>query len=395
MSSFARVILKRGAEKRILAGHVWIFESLLLKTKGPLKDGDIVEVESYRGDFLGRGYFNHHSNIVVRLLTRKREPIDFEFFKNRIHRAFQRRHPLLQATNAYRVIFSEADFLPGLIIDRYGDIFVLQILTLGIERFRNEIVDVLVQLFQPAGIFERSDARQRTFEGLPLLKQDVWGSVPERVEFLENGLTFFADVREGQKTGFFLDQRDNRLLVRQISARARVLDCFSYSGGFSVSAAKGGAREVIAVDISETAIEQARENARRNHVADKITFRPENVFDLLKHFDKEGEKFDVIILDPPAFVRSKKAIEGALRGYKEINLRAMRLLNPNGYLLTSSCSHNLSENQFHHVLFQAAADVHRSFQVLQKIMQPLDHPILLTIPETYYLKSVLLQYLEF
>ena len=392
MKTFPRVVLNRGAERRVRAGHPWIFKGQISEIRGNYENGALVDVFSQRGTFLGRGYFNEHSQIAVRLLSRKPVSIDSDFFRQRMQAAFRRRQALALQTNGYRIIHSEGDFLPGLIVDRYDDFLVVQILTLGMETFRDTLVALLKELFSPKGIFERSDVKQRTYEGLDERKGLLWGEVPDAVPFVENELHFSANVTEGQKTGFFLDQRDNRLLVKNLSAGRRVLDCFCYNGGFSVAAAAGGAQSVVGVDISELATREAARNAEANDVAEKISFVNANCFDLLKAYDRQGEHFDLIILDPPAFAKNKKALEGALRGYKEINLRAMKLLNPGGFLLTASCSHSLLEAHFQQVLLDAAADVHRHIVLRQKGLQAPDHPFILNIPETGYLKSFLLQY---
>jgi 23S rRNA (cytosine1962-C5)-methyltransferase len=392
MNSFPRVRVTRGAEKRVRAGHPWIFRSQIAKGADSCQNGDLVDVYSFRGTFLGRGYFNRESQITIRLLSRKPVPIDEDFFRRRLKAAFRRRQVQISNTTGIRLVHAEADFLPGLIVDRYDDFLVLQILTLGMETFRHILIPLLVELFSPKGIYERSDVKQRTYEGLEEKKGVVWGQVPDSLPFVENGMSFWANVADGQKTGFFLDQRDNRLLVKTLSQGRRVLDCFCYNGGFSVAAAVGGARSVTGVDISQSATEAAKRNAEANRVAERISFLNANCFDLLKQYDRQGEQFDLIVLDPPAFAKNKQALEGALRGYKEINLRALKLLAPSGLLLTASCSHSLSEAQFQQVLAEAAADVHRHVWVRSKGFQPADHPILLNVPETAYLKSFLLQF---
>ncbi len=392
MKLFPRIVLNRGAEKRVRAGHPWIFKSQISKIRGNYENGTLVDVFSHRGTFLGRGYLNEQSQIAVRLLSRRPISIDSDFFRRKMEAAFRRRQALALKTTGYRLVHSEGDFLPGLIVDRYGDFLVVQILTLGMETFRDILLENLKELFSPQGIFERSDVKQRTYEGLDEKKGLLWGEVPEAIPFVENGLNFLANVVTGQKTGFFLDQRDNRLLVKKLSSGRRVLDCFSYNGGFSVAAAVGGAESVIGVDISEAAAKEAVRHAELNGVASKITPVNANCFDLLKMYDRQGERFDLIILDPPAFAKNKKALAGALRGYKEINLRAMKLLNPGGLLLTASCSHSLSEVQFQQVLSEAAADVRRHLVLRQKGLQAADHPYILNIPESGYLKSFLLQY---
>jgi len=350
-----------------------------------------VDVYSLRNVFLGRGYFNQKSQIAIRLLSRKPVPIDESFFRYRLEAAYHRRKLLQLNTTAYRMVYGEADFLPGLIVDRYGDFLVLQILTLGMEMFRDTLISLLIDLINPKGIYERSDVKQRTYEGLEEKKGLIWGQVPDSLPFVENNLTFSANVANGQKTGFFLDRRDNRLLVKTLSQGRRVLGCFCYNGGFSVAAAAGGARNVTGVDISGSATQEAKRHAEANHVAERVTFLNANCFDLLKQYDQQGEQFDLIVLDPPVFAKNKQALEGALRGYKEINLRALKLLTPGGFLLTASCSHSLSDAQFQQVLADAAGDVHRHVLIRSRGLQPADHPILLNVPETAYLKSFLLQ----
>ncbi len=394
MDSFPRVVLNRGAEKRVRAGHPWIFKGHFTHVPDEVPDGGLVDVVSQSGSFLGRGFFNSQSQIAIRLLSRKPVSINENFFRQRLESAFVQRRHLSGQTTGYRLVHAEADFLPGLVVDRYGDFLVLQILTLGMEHFRDTLVSLLTEMITPKGIYERSDVRQRTYEGLEERKGPIWGDVPNALPFVENGLHFEANVATGQKTGFFLDQRDNRLLVKTLSGGKRVLDCFCYTGGFSIAAAAGGAVGVTAVDISATATAEGQRQAKANGVSEKIDFVNANCFDLLKAYDQQGERFDLIILDPPAFVKSKKALAGAVRGYKEINLRALKLLNPDGFLLTASCSHNLSESRFQQILFDAASDVHRHVVIRHKGFQPADHPYVLNIPETGYLKSFLLQYRE-
>lgn len=393
---YPRLRLKKGKEKRLLSGHPWVYRTEVDAVRGPAEPGDVVAVETHRGKFLGLGYYNPHSAIAVRMLSQDpKERIDALFFARRVEEALLFRLRLFkeEETNAFRVVFGEADFLPGLIVDKFGPYLVVQVLTLGMEKRKREVLEALVSILRPLGVYERSDVEVRKKEGLELRSGYLWGSFDPRIIIRENGLSFVVDVAEGQKTGHFLDQRENRLALRRYVQEARVLDCFSYSGGFGIHALVFGAREVVAVDISERALALARDNARLNGVGGAITFLAADVFETLREFAKQKERFDLVILDPPAFVKERETLAGALRGYKDINLFAMKLLNPSGILITSSCSHHLSEEKFLATIEEAASDAGRRLQVLERRGQAQDHPVLLGYPESRYLKCFILRVL--
>lgn len=390
--SVALVQLAGGRHKRIAGGHPWVYRTEIDDIKGEFAPGDIVDIVDSRGKFLGRGYINPASQIMVRILTRDREEkIDREFFYRRIKAAWEYRQRVVHDTNACRVIFTEADFLPGLVVDKFGDYLSVQTLALGMDLHKDTIVEILDEIIQPAGIYERNDVSVRELEGLPQLTGYMRGNFDPLVDISENGLNFVVDLAGGQKTGYFLDQRENRMALKDLASGARVLDCFCHTGTFSVYAAKFGAREVQGIDIAGSALEVARENAERNNASAVCNFREANSFDELRNMEKSGEKFDLIILDPPAFTKSKQAVKGAVRGYKEINLRAMKLLPPGGFLVTCSCSYHMSEELFLEVIRDAAQDVGRQLRLVELRRQAKDHPMLLAAPETYYLKCVILQ----
>ncbi|MGC8777662.1 MAG: class I SAM-dependent rRNA methyltransferase, partial [Candidatus Caldatribacteriaceae bacterium] len=359
-----------------------------------LPPGTVVIIQDWRGKILGKGHFNPRSRIALRILTRDAEEnIDSSFFRRRIERAlrYRERYVFRPDTDCYRLVFAEADFLPGLIVDQFGSYLVVQILTAGMEQHRGVIGETLQTLLSPRGIYERSDVSVREFEGLPL-RQGFWGKeFDTRVEVREHGLRLLVDLALGQKTGYFLDQRDNRLFLAPFVRGGRVLDCFSYIGGFGLHAASFGAREVVGVDISEEAVKLASHNARLNGFEGVIRFEVANAFDFLREMDGQKERFDVVILDPPAFVKSKQALSGALRGYKEINLRAMKILSPGGILVTSSCSHHLSPELFVDLIQDASLDVKRRVRILAERGQALDHPVLLGYEESRYLKCLVVE----
>jgi len=388
----ARVILARGRQSRVLEGHPWIYANEIETVEGQYASGDIVAVCDARGRTLGRGYINPASQIAVRLLTRdEREPVDEELFRRRIQEAWDYRRRWVRDTDAFRVVFAEADRLPALIVDKFGDYLVVQFLALGMDVRRNLIVQLLDEIVRPKGIYERSDAPVRELEGLPPRTGFLRGEFPTTVEIVENGFRFLVDVERGQKTGYFLDQRENRAAIAPLMPGARVLDCFSYTGGFAVHCAGYGAREVTAVDASAEALAMVRRNAELNGFDDRIIAREANVFDELRRLEAAGEKYDVVILDPPAFAKNKAALAGAVRGYKEINLRAMRLIPPHGYLVTASCSYHMPEELFYAVVQDAANDVHRRLRLVEGRGQAKDHPVLLGAGESRYLKFLILE----
>ncbi|MFQ5532731.1 MAG: class I SAM-dependent rRNA methyltransferase [Candidatus Methylomirabilales bacterium] len=387
----ASVLLRRQGQRRILRGHPWIYQVDVERTEGAPEKGDIVDVYGAGRRLIGRGYINPDSQILVRLLTRAEEPIDADFFRRRISAAMAHRQRLAIPSTAVRMVYAEADGLPGLLIDRYGDVVVLQVLTAGMERLRGVWLSVVQELLQPHGIFLRNDVPSRLLEGLPLQKDFFETPFDPVITIAEKDVHFRVDIANGQKTGFFLDQRDNRLALRPLAVDRSVLDCFCYTGAFSLHAAKAGARKVQGIDLSEEAIAMATENVTLNNLSDRCTFRSGNVFDELRKFQREGQRFDLIILDPPAFTKSKTAVASALRGYKEINLRALKLLNPSGILATSSCSYHLSEAAFLKMLEDAAADARVRCRILAVRTQAGDHPALMGVRETKYLKCVFLE----
>lgn len=377
---------KKGAN-RIRQGHLWIYQSDVLDVDA--EGGSIVSVKDERGNFIGQALFSDSSQIALRFLTQSNEEIDRDWWRRRIAAAAAQRH-VPPDTNAYRVIYSEGDLLPSLIVDRYDDVLVLQTLSQGTEALKATIVEILVEQFQPRAIIERNDARVRDLEGLPLITTTVYGEAPEELEILQHGLRFIVAPSGGQKTGSFLDQRENRLAARsaaQTTNTARALDCFTFNGAFALHLA-GACDNVIGIDISGDAVAAAQRNAELNQLRN-VEFREANVFDALREMEATGERFDTIVLDPPAFAKNRASLKAALRGYKEINLRALKLLNRGGVLVTCTCSYHVSEELFLEVLTQASLDAHRRVQIMEKRMQATDHPVLVAMPETYYLKCVI------
>ncbi len=386
----ARIVLKRGEEIRIQTGHPWIFDNEVKEINGTYEPADIVDVVDFKGNFLGRGFINPKSKILVRLLTRKQETIDESFIKNRISAAWEHRKKYCDP-NSCRVIFGEADLLPALIVDKFGDYLSIQILALGMERWRSTIIEALNEYIKPKGIYERSDVNVREKEGLDQKKGFIGEEFNPIVPMTENGIKMFVDLENGQKTGYFLDQKDNRAALKSYSEGKRVLDTFSHTGGFALHAAAYGASEVTAVDISEHAVEFIMKNAELNGFQDKIKGVASNVFDYLKECQISGTTFDTIVLDPPAFAKNKAALEGATRGYKEINLRAMKLLTPGGILITCSCSHYMTTELFIDMIRDASRDARRTVRQLEFRVQSKDHPVLMGSDESLYLKCLILQ----
>ena len=388
----ATVTLRKTRETRVRGGHPWIYASEIEKVDGAFENGDIVDVCDFRGKWIGRGFYNPASQISLRILTRNDEPCDRDFFARRIQDAWDYRRRLCDPQSC-RLIYSESDFLPGLVVDKYADVLVLQSLSLGIERIKDMIADLLMEIVQPAGIYERSDVPVRRLEGMQMTTGLLRGEVPDLVEMRENGICFGVDVKNGQKTGFFLDQKENRAAIAPLCPGAKVLDCFCHNGSFSLHAAKYGAQSVLGVDISEEALEVARENARRNSL-DNVRFEAHNCFDLLREMTDAGEKFDLVILDPPAFTKNKAALQSALRGYKEINLRGLKLVRPGGFLVTCSCSQHVLTEMFQDMVNQAARDAKKRIRLVEYRTQGRDHPILPQSIETKYLKCMILQVME-
>ena len=384
------VYLKKNEEKRLIGGHSWVYANEVARIEGKDKNGSLAAVYANDGRYIGKGYINHLSKILVRIFIRDGEEDGEELYRARIAEANAARQKLF-ADNCYRMVFAEADDLPALIIDRYADVLVLQCLSLGVSLKRQTIVNALVALFQPRGIYERGDVAVRAKEGLPLESGVLYGEVPDRVFVHENGVIMAVDVKNGQKTGYFLDQKENRFAAKRYCRDARVLDCFCNSGGFSLNAATV-AKEVTALDISEFALQNVRENAALNGFTN-ITTQCADVFEALRAYKAQGKKFDCIVLDPPAFCKSAAEVKDAFRGYKDINMLAMKLLERGGYLITCSCSHYMTLPLFEKMLTEAAASCGKRARMLEIKIQAPDHPSLLCAEETMYLKFFVLQIL--
>ena len=388
MSEPSAVVTARGAD-RIAGGHLWIYRSDVRSAKA--EAGDVVRVTDARGRLIGRAFWSDRSQIALRFLTVRDEPVDRDFLARKIRAAAAFRSKVVADTECWRVVHGEADLLPSLIVDRYGGYLVIQTLSQGTEKRKQELVEILVEQFAPRGILERNETKARALEGLPQIVSVLYGEVPDAVDAVMNGVRFRLDLKGGQKTGAFLDQRENYRAAAQY-AFGEALDCFSYQGGFALHMA-GAAASVECVDSSGEALAAARANAELNGVSN-VGFREGNVFDILKEYDQAGRKFDTVVLDPPAFAKSRTALEAAARGYKEINLRSLRLLRPGGVLITCSCSYHLSEARMGELLWEAAVDVRRQVRVLERRGQSRDHPALLTVPETFYLKCMILNALD-
>lgn len=383
--------LKPGKEKRVYTLHPWIFKSDIDKELNGCTPGDIVDIISSKGKFLARGYYNPNSQIALRIMTyNEAEPVDRDLIFRRIHEAIEYRRTFADLKSC-RLVFAESDRLPALIVDAFDDVLVLQCLALGMERFKKDIVDALVEELHPRGIWERNDVPVRRLEGLDMCTGLLYGEVPDRVQMSENGVKFWVDVKEGQKTGFFLDQKENRAAIAPFVKGQKVLDCFTHTGSFALHAGYYGASEVTGVDISEFACECASENAALNHLEDRVHFVAANAFDLLSEQSRKGEKYDVVILDPPAFTKSRNAVDSALRGYKEINLRAMKMIRTGGYLITCSCSQHVLPEMFRTMVLDAAKDAKVLLRQVEFRTQGKDHPILPYARETEYLKCGIYQ----
>ena len=386
----AKAYLVPGREKRVYSGHPWVFRSDIARLEGDFTPGDVVSIMSSRGRFLAKAFYNPQSQIALRIMSLKDEPIDRAFIFRRVHEAVAYRRSFADLRSC-RMIFAESDRLPALIVDSFGDVLVLQCLALGMERFKQDVVDALVEELHPMGIWERNDVPVRRLEGLEQSTGLLYGQVPDRVEMVENGVRFLVDVKEGQKTGFFLDQKENRAAIAPFVKGKTVLDCFTHTGSFALHAGHYGASDVTGVDISAYACEFAAENARLNHLEDRVHFVEANAFDLLAQQSRDGVKYDVVILDPPAFTKTRSAIESATRGYKEINLRAMKMVRPGGYLITCSCSQHILPDAFMKIVLDAAHDARVYLRQVEYRTQGRDHPILPAAPETQYLKCGIFQ----
>ena len=382
------IVTKRGAD-RIRGGHLWIYKSDVVDTAAA-PGGSIAAVHDRHRNFVGQALFSNASEITLRFLTQSRDAIDREWWRRRILEASTRRS-ITKNTNAYRLVYSEGDLLPSLIIDRYDDVLVMQTLSQGTEAVKPMLLDLLIEEFSPRAVIERNDVRVRAAEGLEQIAGTLYGECPDELEILQNGARSIVAPLKGQKTGSFLDQRENHFAARSV-AHGRALDCFTFHGGFALNLATG-CESVIGIDISAEAVAAARRNVELNQVAN-VEFREANVFDVLRDMESAGEKFDTIVLDPPAFAKSRSTLKSAVRGYKEINLRALKLLTAGGTLITCSCSYHVSEDLFLGILAEAANDAHRRLQIVEKRTQSTDHPILLGVPETYYLKCVIARVVE-
>jgi len=379
----------------VRAGHLWVYRTEIARVEGAPSDGDAVSVVTSAGRLLGMGLLNTHSQITVRLLTSDAGDLDEAFFRARLERAVALRANIVADSTACRLVFSEGDFLPGLIVDRYGDVLVVQTLTLGMDRRKEMLTRLLGDLAGPRGIYARNDPAVRLLEGLPRERGWLAGSGPTELEIEESGLRFVVDIERGQKTGFFLDQRENRRYLAALAAGGDVLECFAYTGAWGIHAARVGARSVLGIEASEEAVELAGRNVARNGVEDRCRVIQGNAFDELRRVSgagprRGGERFDVVILDPPAFVRNRGALAAGLAGYKEINLRALRVLRPGGWLITCSCSYHVDELHFRDTVLEASRDAGRRIRIVESRSQARDHPVHPAMPETRYLKCLVL-----
>ncbi|MBQ4524065.1 MAG: class I SAM-dependent rRNA methyltransferase [Lachnospiraceae bacterium] len=392
----AVVTLKKGEGRTIKAGGMWVFDNEIASIMGEFENGDMVIVQDFDGYKMGKGFINTNSKITIRLMTRNSdEIIDEEFLAMRVRNAWEYRKKTVDISSC-RIIFGEADFLPGLVVDKFSDVLVVQSLALGIDRLKHTILDSLVKVLKEDGIeirgvYERSDAKVRMNEGLERTKGFIGDEFDTKVEIVENGVHYMVDVKDGQKTGFFLDQKYNRLALQKICKDAKVLDCFTHTGSFALNAGIAGASSVLGVDASQLAVDQATENAALNDLSDIVKFQCSDVFELLPELEKKKELFDVVILDPPAFTKSRNSIKNAIKGYREINLRAMKLIKDGGFLATCSCSHFMSYELFTKTINEAARNVHKRLRQVEFRTQAPDHPILWAADESYYLKFYIFQ----
>lgn len=398
-TSNAIVTLKKGEGRTLKAGGAWIYDNEIDSILGSFENGDIVIVHDFDGYFMGYGFINTRSKITVRMMSRYKEhPVTEELLRARLQAAWDYRKQVVD-TGSCRIVFGEADWLPGLVIDKFSDVLVVESLALGIDRLKPLLLSMLVDILKEdnvtiRGIYERSDAKVREQEGLPRYKGFIGEPFDTKVEIVENGVKYIVDVQDGQKTGFFLDQKNNRAAIHKICKDKKVLDCFTHTGSFALNAGIAGASSVLGVDASELGIAQARENARLNHLEDRVTFTCADVFDLLPALEAEGEKFDVVILDPPAFTKSRQATKNAVKGYREINLRGLKLVKDGGFLATCSCSHFMDPELFAKTIREAARGAHKRLRQVEFHTQAPDHPILWAAEESYYLKFYIFQVVE-
>lgn len=393
----AIVRIKKGEGRSLKAGGMWIFDNEIDTITGDYTNGDIVTVHDFDGYCLGRGFINTNSKITVRMMTRKKDvEINEDFIEMRVRNAWEYRKTTVD-TSSCRIIFGEADFLPGIVVDKFSDVLVVESLALGIDRLKPVILEKLKNILaedgiQIRGIYERSDAKVRLQEGMERFKGFIGEPFDTKVEITENDVKYMVDVEDGQKTGFFLDQKYNRLAMKRLCRDKRVLDCFTHTGSFALNAGIAGAKEVIGVDASELGVEQARENAALNGLSDRVSFRCADVFELLPELEKAGEKFDVVILDPPAFTKSRNSVKNAVKGYREINIRGLKLVTDGGYLATCSCSHFMTPELFTKTIREAAVSAHKRLRQVEYRTQSADHPILWSGDEnSYYLKFYIFQ----
>ena len=393
------VTLKKGEGRTLKAGGAWVYDNEIDSIMGSFENGDIVTVHDFDGYFLGYGFINTKSKITVRILSRKKDTvIDDAFLEERVQAAWDYRKQVID-TGSCRLIFGEADFLPGIVVDKFADVLVVESLALGIDKLKQQILDAVKRVLGKdgitvRGIYERSDAKVREQEGMERYKGFIGEPFDTRVEIVENGVKYIVDVEDGQKTGFFLDQKKNRAAMHSVCKGKRVLDCFTHTGSFALNAGIAGATEVIGVDASELGVEQARENARLNGLEDKVSFVCADVFDFLPALEEKGEKFDVVILDPPAFTKSRNSIKNAVKGYREINVRGMKLVKDGGFLATCSCSHFMDPELFHKTIMEAARGAHKRLRQVEFRTQAPDHPILWAADSSYYLKFYIFQVVD-
>lgn len=393
------VTLKKGEGRTLKAGGMWVYDNEIESILGSFENGDVVEVHDFDGYYMGIGYINTNSRITLRLLSRRKDAvIDAAFMEQRVRDAWEYRKQTID-TSSCRVIFGEADFLPGIVVDKFSDVLVVESLALGIDKWKLTIVDALKKVLAEEGItirgvYERSDAKVRLQEGMERSKGFIGEPFDTKVEIVENGVKYIVDVEDGQKTGFFLDQKNNRASIHKFCKDKKVLDCFTHTGSFALNAGTAGAVSVLGVDASQLAVDQAVENARLNHMEDRVRFQCADVFELLPELEKKGEKFDVVILDPPAFTKSRNSVKNAVKGYREINLRGLKLVRDGGFLVTCSCSHFMEPDLFARTIREAAAGAHKRLRQVEFRTQACDHPILWAADQSYYLKFYIFQVVE-
>ena len=395
----ASAILKKGEGRTIKAGGMWIFDNEIDHISGEFENGDIIEVHDFDDYFMGYGFINVNSKIRIRMMSRRKEhPVTEELIEKRVRAAWEYRKQVVDI-GCCRVIFGEADFLPGIVVDKFSDVLVVESLALGIDKWKPVILDKLKKVLAEdnihvRGIYERSDAKVRENEGMERWKGFVGETFDTRVEITENGVKYIVDVEDGQKTGFFLDQKNNRAAIRKLCPGKKVLDCFTHTGSFALNAGMAGAASVLGVDASMTGIDQAMENAKLNGLEDRVRFQCADVFELLPKLEAQGEKFDLVILDPPAFTKSRKAVKNAVKGYREINMRGLKLVEEGGFLATCSCSHFMEPELFAKTIKEAARSAHKRLRQVEFHTQAPDHPILWAADESYYLKFYIFQVCE-